>query len=195
MMIKRFVSNALLSLVMDKSAREKLHRAQDAKAKTAPAAPPSRETAPAAPAHPDASVRGVRVRSPQSVSAPGAPPAAAPSRAADADDPLAVIEQAIAEARRSLGMDPPQAGASEVGAARRAAKAHPAGKTGAAPADREALIAQALSIHSQKSQMLDELDDDARDKLRLMAIKALDPEAFEKIQAQALGDRPRKRKR
>lgn len=191
-MMKRFVSNALLSLVMDKSAREKLQRRNEAKAAAHDGASKSPTQRQSPEPHPDLPARAIRTRSPAAEPAAATPAAA---RAADVDDPLAVIEDAISEARRSLGMDPPVPGRTEIDTARRAAKAHPAGKTSMSADDREALIAKALSIHAQKSQMLDELDSDARDKLRLMAIKALDPKAFEEIKSEALGERPRKRKR
>jgi len=191
-MIKRFVSNALLSLVMDKSAREKLAQrstatdtARKLRSDSAMATPTARAQSAAIDqtdlSDPDAP-RAVRVRSPGAV------------RAEDSEDPLAIIEDALSEARQSLGMEPRPASAP---AKRSTARATTTPTTGVpqAGSDRERLIAEALSIHAKQSQMLDELDDDMRDKLRLMAIKALDPEAFEKIKAEALAGKPRRPRR
>lgn len=134
-MIKKFVSNALLSMVMDKSAREKL----------------------------------AKRREPDAPAAPAAAKAGPVDQASDAAEELArTIEMALADARAESGAQPRQASRP----APQPARAEPAKPM---TPEREKLIRDAIMIHRQKTQMLDQLDPEMREKLTVMAMMALDP--------------------
>lgn len=227
-MIKKFVSGALLSVVMDKDARGKLARikaAQSAdsgepKAKAARRTPPAEAAAEAAPARAEDAPRSVRVRSPAAgVPAAAERPGGGEDSGGEDGDPLALIESAVAAARRSLRTSaapkaekaaqtpaaapetppkapgktasPPAAAAAHRPAGKPAAAAKAAGRPkgagprapdpGAPGSERERLISKALEIHAEKSRLLDELAPGLKDKLRLMALKQLDPQAYEEI--------------
>lgn len=152
-MIKKFVSNALLSMVMDKNAREKLERRRQGSAGTGKgsgkAAPEAEQPA----------------RQAESVAAP-----------ADDDDVVETIAAALAEARSTL-----ENGAAASGSTgrRRTGGGPLRDREGKPPtSEREALIRQALEIQSSKAQMLDNLDRESREKLEFMARYALDPDSL-----------------
>ena len=113
-------SRALLSIFMDKSARQKLDAINDAKSdkKTTGQARKSAKT---------------KQKTPD---------------AADDVLPETLIQQAIGQAEAELD------------------------RKKRLPPDRQALIEQALSIHDQQSQILDELPKEQREKLMVMALHA-----------------------
>jgi len=150
-MIKKLVSNALLSMVMDKKAREKLNAVQEQKRRQQGGAPADENARPSRPAaKSDAAKKSARA-------AKAEPSAPRPARSAppliDEDDPEALIREALEEAELELIQ-----------------------KRNRKPmtSERQALIDQAMAIHKSKSQMLDELDAEHREKLTFMALKALD---------------------
>lgn len=112
-------SRALLSIFMDKSARQKMDAINEAK--TAARKGKSTSVSAKASKEPD-----------------------------PADDvlPETLIQQAIGQAEAELD------------------------RKKRLPADRQALIEQALSIHDQQSKMLDELPKEQREKLMVMALHA-----------------------
>jgi hypothetical protein len=158
-MIKKLVSNALLSMVMDKKAREKFNAAQEAKTRAKAEADPKAKAAlePAQPAPNTASGAAPRAQAKAPVPSRNAPSkAAARARppADDEEDAETLIRQALEEAelefinkRKKKSMTP----------------------------ERQALIEQAMAIHRSKSHVLDDLPPEQRDKLTFMAMKALDP--------------------
>lgn len=112
-------SRALLSIFMDKSARQKLDALNEVKAgKKKPGA-----------------------KKP-------APKAQKPAALADDILPESLIQQAIGQAEAELD------------------------RKKRLPPDRQALIEQALSIHDEQSQILDDLPPDQREKLMVMALHA-----------------------
>lgn len=149
-MIKKLVSNALLSMVMDKKAREKFTAAQDEKRRARDG------DAPKAPAQDD-KAQPSRAPSPtmSNAAAPAKTVAPRPPSAGEEDDAEALIREALESAelelinkRKRKSMTP----------------------------ERQALIEQAMAIQRSKSHVLDELDPNDRDKLTFMAMKALDPD-------------------
>jgi len=137
--IKKFVSDALLSIVMDKSAREKLAKQRGQEAPATPAGPNPLEQSPL-------------------------------DRASDAAEDLAMtIEMALADARAESGANPKPMNRPRAKAPQPAEPAKPM------TPEREQLIRDAISIHRQKTRMLDELDPQMREKLTVMAMMALDP--------------------
>ena len=149
-MIKKFVSNALLSVVMDKKARDKLNALNEKPAEAAdddemaiPRMLPKRATASGSP------------KSPQAPSAPRQTAARPPSDLDD-DDPATLIRDALTSAEEELERK-----------RNRTYKGKPI------TAERAALIEQAMAIHKSQSHILDELDQDQRDKLTYMALQAL----------------------
>ena len=160
-MIKKFVSNALLSVVMDKKARDKLNALNESKSQAKKAKAPSKR----APAESDLDLpRLVPEKAPRRTAAerPAAPrqpaPAAPrpPSPLADDEDPAVLIRQALESAEQEL--------------IRKQNRTH---KGKPITPEREALIEQAMAIHRSKSHILDDLDQDQRDKLYVMAMQAL----------------------
>ncbi len=153
-MIKKFVSNALLSVVMDKDARKKLNTMR----KGEEDAKPKRKAA-------------------KSKAAKAEP------RSDSGEDVVDTIAQALAEARAEVakGQDaPPRAAAPAPSEPRPRPPAKPT-RTRKAPAstpERERLIQEALSIQRQKSHVLDELDTATREKLMFMAMYAMDPSSL-----------------
>jgi len=151
-MIKKLVSNALLSMVMDKKAREKLNAVQEQKRRQQGGAPATDERArpergaaePAGTKKPGRTAK-VEARPPR--------PARSNPPLIDEDDPEALIREALEEAELELIQ-----------------------KRNKKPmtSERQALIDQAMAIHQSKSHVLDELDSEHREKLTFMALKALD---------------------
>ena len=139
-MIKKFVSNALLSMVVDKKARDKLNAAQDQKTRKATPAPEKTQRRASAPAPAD--------------DLPAPRPSAASHPPAEDEDTAALIREALESAELEL-------------IEKRERKPM--------TSERQALIDQALAIHKAKSHVLDDLDQEDRDKLTFMAMKALDP--------------------
>ena len=131
-MIKKFMSNALLSVIMDKKARQKLDTAQ----KTTSNPNPRSERS------------GTRDHQ-QAITVPQARPD--PVEIMDTDeintlirDSLDAAEQEIAEKKTKHAANP----------------------------DRQALIDNALAIHKSKRHIVDELPEEQRQKLHVMATKA-----------------------
>lgn len=150
-MLKKFVSNALLSVVMDKSARKKL---ADRKAAASPASPDE----------PKKSKKTKKTKE----------PATPPSGESD-EQVLSTITDALAEARaEATGKAPGSAGKKTEQRFEPAANARTKDKGKASP-EREALLKQAMSVHRQKQQVLNDLPAEARDKLMYMAMYAMDP--------------------
>jgi hypothetical protein len=148
-MIKKLVSNALLSMVMDKKAREKFNAVQDDKRRKRDGLAPA-ERANNAPDQPAATANTTPAPT------PGREPASAFSASpprADDDDPEALIREALESAELEL-----------------IEKRNKKPMT----SERQALIDQAMAIHNSKSHILDELDPEHREKLTFMALKALD---------------------
>ena len=143
-MIKKLVSNALLSMVMDKKAREKFNAAREAKRRHKDGdAEPEAATA--------ASPHAAKTKSNTNAPVPAAQRSRPPG--GDADDAGELIRQALEEAeleliskRKKKSMTP----------------------------ERQALIEHATAIHRSKSHVLDDLDPEHREKLTFMAMKALD---------------------
>jgi len=146
-MLKKFVSNALLSVVMDKKARDKLNAVRDAKR---PAAEPAASAQDA----------GSELDIPRMVPGKGSrPPAPSPPRPPSAvvdEDPGVLIRQALDSAEQEL-----------------VRKQNPTHKGKPVSAERQALIDEAMAIHRSKSHVLDDLDEDQREKLYVMAMQAL----------------------
>ncbi len=140
-MLKKFVSNALLSVVMDKTARKNLAERQALKS-PAPPEPPSKGQTPSSD-----------------------------------EDILSTISDALAEARAEVDRDAPANGSRNQH--KRFEPTPPPrkspGKAKAASPDRAELIKQAMSIHQQKQQILDDLPTETREKLMVMAMYAMDP--------------------
>ena len=137
-MIKKFVSNALLSVVMDKKARDKFNAAQDAKKRAI-------GELPASPAIADDDTDIPRVI-PTPTVAPK-PPSGGP-----ADDTAMLVRQALDSAEAEL--------------------THRQNRKSMSP-ERQALIENALAIHRSKAHILDDLDEDQREKLYVMAMQTL----------------------
>ncbi len=153
-MIKKFVSNAFLSVVMDKKARDKFNAAQDAKKRAMgelPASPAiadddtdiprmiptAADTQPARPSKPAAPTPTVAPK----------PPSSGP-----ADDTAMLVRQALDSAEAEL--------------------THRQNRKSMSP-ERQALIENALAIHRSKAHILDDLDEDQREKLYVMAMQTL----------------------
>ncbi len=157
-MIKKLVSNALLSIVMDKKARDKFTAVQEQKKR-----PPgdAADTQPAA-----KSQKGARSEKPNQADDMPATRSAARLAAktsprppsADEDDAEALIREALESAELELIQKR---------------------KKKPMTSERQALIEQAMAIHKSKSHVLDDLDQEHRDKLKFMALKTLDPDLGE----------------
>ena len=190
-MLKKFFSNALLSVVMDKTARKRLETIRTEKE--------------------PAETTNKNKKSPKSTkSAKGkttskSPSTSKPSPMSDGDI-LSTITEALEEARKEAAAGPQQPATRTSASkteAQRAAAIHqvlvsqkrsqtPPPKTAppkAAPpkatqstrkptTEREKLIAEAMAIQKEKSRMLDDLDPKTRDKLMLMAQYTLDPDSI-----------------
>lgn len=171
-MLKKFVSNALLSVVMDKEARQKLQdrrSGEPAPEKTGKAASRSRKTG---------------------------------ADDSSGEDVVDTIAQALAEARAEVSGKKKTASRPAQGSlqskrapapdqaprpSRPSAPAAPA-KRESTP-ERERLIQEAMAIHRQKSHILDDLDPEMREKLMVMAMYAMDPESLPpETRAQAKAD-------
>lgn len=148
-MIKKFVSNALLSVVMDKKARDKLNALNERRAE-----PADDDEAAIPRMSPEEGKPPAPTKTPKAQPAPN-PATARPPSAMD-DDPAALIRDALASAERELE--------------RKKNRTH---KGKPITAERAALIERALAIHRSKAYILDELDQDQRDKLTAMAMQAL----------------------
>lgn len=153
--IKKLLSNALLFVVMDKSAREKLAKDRDGQETSSKQEHPKKK--------------------------PKRQAAAAPTMdaAAQAEELARTIELALDDARREAA-EPPRKKPSPA-AATPTTKAKPAQKKPAArpmTPEREKLIQDAVRIHREKVKVLDELDPEAREKLAVMAMMVLDPDSL-----------------
>lgn len=173
-MLKKLVSNALLSVVMDKDARQKLKdRRTDDSAPNKPSQPgksskPSRKT---------------------------------PDRVTSGEDVVDTIAEALAEARAEVsGKKKPSAERPAEGSLQEKRSRPPAPSATTSPPrrpadkrpstpERERLIQEAMAIHRQKSHVLDDLDPEAREKLMVMAMYAMDPDSLPpEARAQAKAD-------
>ncbi len=155
-MIKKLVSNALLSMVMDKKAREKFTAAQEMKRKqqggdAVTPAPSPTAASPAPKGAPTTAAKAIE-RTPAPKAAIRAEPRTRPP-VDGSDDDAALIREALESAELEL-------------ISKRQKKTM--------TPERQALIEQAMAIHRSKSHVLDELDPEHRDKLTFMALKALD---------------------
>ncbi len=176
-MLKKLVSKALLSVVMDKDARRKLDQMR------------TQETAAGKPA--------------TSVSKkPTAPaPVQTSSAGGDSDaDVIATIADALAHARAEVSgsatpapRKQPPAPSPKAPAPRPAPAPPPSVRdtpqTRSSTPEREQLLRDAMSIQRQKMHVIDELDPAAREKLMVMAMYVLDPSSLPPEQrAQAKAD-------
>jgi len=155
-MIKKFLSNALLSVVMDKKARRKLEISRGGKPdnKQAKKRPKSEST------NPD-TTRPLKVDPEKNIASLsnallGAPPPPPPAGGKTPDEMSrgeidALIKQSLQTAEDELKPKP---------------KINP---------ERQALIQQALSIRNQQAKILDDLDPEQREKLTALALHTLDP--------------------
>jgi len=162
-MIKKLVSNALLSMVMDKKAREKFSAVQEAKRRpeddgehapdTSLHGKPQAKAQAKAETNPKANPKA----RPLADDMPGRAPAPSQTRRPPTaeEETEALIREALESAELEL-----------VNKRKR--------KT--MTPQRQALIDQAMAIHASKSHILDDLDPEHRDKLTFMAMKALDPD-------------------
>ncbi|MBT6095730.1 MAG: hypothetical protein HOH04_12675 [Rhodospirillaceae bacterium] len=152
-MIKKLVSNALLSIVMDKKARDKFTAVQEQKKRPRRDAGDEQSTASTKPSNdrPAAKSDAKPAPNPSSRRAPSPP-------SSDEDDTEALIREALESAELELIQ-----------------KRNKKPMTN----ERQALIDQAMAIHKSKSHVLDELDAEHREKLTFMALKALDPDLGE----------------
>ena len=154
-MIKKLVSNALLSVVMDKQARDKFNAVQEEKrqrqgdgdAKRQPSPEPGAKAKVNSNKSKPATKQDRQTTSP----APALPiPPTASINDADAEalirEALDIIELELIQKRKKKPMT----------------------------AGRRVLIEQAMAIHQEKSHILDDLDQETREKLTFMAMKALD---------------------
>ncbi|MEK9726296.1 MAG: hypothetical protein VW405_22800 [Rhodospirillaceae bacterium] len=167
-MFKKFVSNALMSVVMDKKAREKVNALRDAQARPEPAAKSAKSAKPRPDPDDDSELDIPRMLPdedrkprPRQKAAPAAGPAPTPSRTrppveVDTDDPATLIRQALESAEEEL-----------VRRQDRAKNAKPM------TAERAALIQNAMAIHRSKAHILDDLPQEQREKLMVMAAQAL----------------------
>ncbi len=154
-MIKKLVSNALLSMVMDKKARKKLNAVQEQKRRQQGGASADAESARPERAATKPAASATMAKADRAAGAePRAPrPARTAPPSIDEDDPEALIREALEEAELELIQ-----------------------KRNRKPmtSERQALIDQAMAIHKSKSHVLDDLDSEHREKLTFMALKALD---------------------
>jgi len=186
LMIKKFISNALLSVVMDKTARKRLDTIRTGKN-------PEEETLNQKPKNKESASKKINKKSKTS---------SKPEVASD-NDILKTISEALEEARKEAAEGTLQRSTRASSLRAPAALKSPvARKSSPPPSDnplsqrnmqptqplapqrhagqpaREKLIEEAMSIHRQKSHILDDLDPMARDKLMLMAQYALDPDSL-----------------
>ncbi len=188
-MLKKFISNALLSVVMDKSARQKLDKNKSS-------SPPDKKTKKRIKSEkPVADKKSIKQKEKTKPSA-------------DSDeDILNTIASAVALARKEVEEGIPQRGAKAPSTrtpphtlARTSTRenlnasnppvrpkttresfvpSHEQKNLADTPSStRQKLIANALDIQRQKAHILDDLDPAARDKLQLMAQFALAPESL-----------------
>lgn len=139
-MIKKLVSDALLSLVMDKNARETLDARQTIKKAAKQIEQATNGNGPAA----------ARVKSKA-----GAP--AASDLDGDSDETRQLIADSIAAAEREFLEQP---------------KLSP---------ERQKLIAEAMSVQRSKEHLLDNLSQEQREKLYVVALKSLKPDLDGKV--------------
>ncbi len=153
-MIRKFVSNALLSVVMDKDARKKL---QDMRANK-----------------PAGSTLGK-----EAISEKSAKPRTKPlADTASSEDVIETIAQALAEARAEISGGKRPANSSPAPTPSPRQPAAPQKRTPAATPERERLIQQAMAIHHEKAHVLEDLDPALREKLMVMAMYAMDPSSL-----------------
>ena len=156
-MLKKFVSNALLSVIMNKGARKKLAARQDSSSPTPPKKaknskkPPSGES--------DEEILSTITD------------ALAEARAEVTGDTL-VGGKSSKNKKKRIEPAPPARTARSPGSASK-----PSVKKEASP-ERDALIKQAVSVHRQKQKVFDDLPAEMRDKLMFMAMHAMDPDSL-----------------
>ena len=147
-MIKKLISNALLSVVMDKSARDtlefkkKINQVSQALVDEKAAA-----LQPDPPASP-----------PVDDSVPDAPSPQAPDPQSSLPDPMSGLTH---EETRQLILDSLKAAEEELGVKPQLTQ------------ERQALISQALEIRKSKEHVLDALSEEQRQKLKVLALHAL----------------------
>lgn len=144
-MIKKLVSDALLSLVMDKSARETLE---------------ARKTIKKAVKQIEAANGGN-----------GAGPDRGDSLEGDSEETRKLIAESIAAAEREFLEQP---------------KLSP---------ERQALITEAMSVQASKQHLLDNLSQEQREKLYVVALKSLKPDLGGKVRKRAQRYMPPPRKK
>jgi hypothetical protein len=156
--IKNFISNALLSVVMDKDARKKL---QDLRSNKPAGAAPGKEA--------------VSEKSATSRIKPLADDASG-------EDVMETIAQALAEARADIsGPKRPMPGSQVPMPSSPHQPSPPAAPHRRPPAttpERERLIQQAIEIHREKAHVLENLSPALREKLMVMAMYAMDPSSL-----------------
>ncbi|MBC8238998.1 MAG: hypothetical protein H8E30_00840 [Alphaproteobacteria bacterium] len=151
-MIKKFVSNALLSVVLDKDARKKLHGMRPDKPAGGKTSGNSLDD--------DTSGEDVIDTIAQALAEARAEVSRGPHTAKGSP-----TQRPAAQKRTSA--PPAPAPQSRQSTAR------------AAPTpERERLIQEAMAIHREKSHVLDELDPAVREKLMVMAMYAMDPSSL-----------------
>lgn len=155
-MIRKFVSNALLSVVMDKDAREKL---QGMRAKKNAGSTREKDTVP---------------------SMPDKSRAKEQADDASGEDVIETIAEALAEARAEIsnGSPRPAAPTPHPTTPQGRNPVKDTARTPAATPERERLIQQAMAIHREKAHVLEELDPALREKLTVMAMYAMDPSSL-----------------
>ncbi len=151
-MFKKFFSNALLSVVMDKTARKKLEAIRTKKKS-------SGETSGKTSGKTSGNSKKTKTKKTRK------------PIPTETDDLLNMtINEALEEARREA--------ATPDAHPRIKKPALPAKPPRLGGAEREKLIAEAMNIHRQKTHILNDLDPAALDKLTLMATYALDPDSL-----------------
>jgi len=190
-MIKKFVSNALLSVVMDKDARKKLQSMRSAGSSAGKSTSDKTDAGNSAPETSDSSRSRARA-----------------GDVGSGEDVIETIAQALAEARAEVEKGPrPKTGATQLAGASGTVRATSsprapipsppkppsqpavAQQRPASTPERERLIQEALSIQRQKSHVLEELDPATREKLMVMAQYVMDPSSLPKsVREQAKAD-------
>lgn len=126
-MFKKLVSKALLSVVMDKSARDNMEIKKKIKQAGKAAAPPTPSEAP-----------------------PTADPAPAPLSSMSHEETRQLIVASLKAAEEELGRKPEMT------------------------SEREALIQEAMAVHRSKTHILDDISEEQRQKLYVLALKSLE---------------------
>ena len=154
-MFKKFLSNALLSVVMEKSAREKLQRLRDAKE----AARAAQEAAPEPPGKPPAPApRGKKAKKPAAARRP-------PGNDFDPEQRALELARVISEMADGMAPGPPPPSQPPPG--------RPAAAGPAMTSRRQQIIDEALAVQRSKRHLYDALSNEEKLKLLLMAKKAM----------------------